>query len=153
MTLSNYPDEELNKAVMRWGFKTRMQLKASIGRLSMKGKGELVKSLQFKARKDFGEIDRAIFGFTRHGVFFHKGVGRGYIMVNGKVVRGERKDQSHSANKPDNALIHAVQGPLRRQPKEWFNPVFAKSVPELADIIAKTKADHIFDPSQLKLRT
>lgn len=153
MPLNNYPDEELNKAVMRWGFKTRMQLKASVARLSMKGKGDLVKSLQFKAKKDFGEIDRAIFAFTRHGAFFNRGVGRGYISVNGKVVRGVRKDKSHSANKPDNALIHAVQGPMMRQPKEWFNPVFAKAVPELADLITKTKADHIFDPSQLKLRT
>ena len=153
MQMSTDQTEAYNQLINMWGFKTRNMLKSSIARLSMKGKRELVTRLQYKTKKDFGEIDAVIFNFPRHGVFFHKGVGRGYIMVAGTVVRGKRKDKSHSANTANNAVIHPVQGPLKRHPKEWFNPVFIKSIPVLADIIAKTKADNIFDIKHLKLNT
>ncbi|MFA6484409.1 MAG: hypothetical protein WCW62_17660 [Bacteroidales bacterium] len=143
-----------NALIDQWGFKTRNMLKSSVARLSMKGKKELMTRLQYKTKKDYGETEAVIFNFPRHGVFFHKGVGRGYIMMAGTVVRGKRKDnKSHSANTPQNAFIHPVQGPLKRHPKEWFNPVFTKSIPMLADIIAKTKADQIFDVKNLKLNT
>lgn len=143
-----------NGLIDRWGFKTRNMLKSSVARLSMKGKRELVTRIQYRTKKDFGEINAVIFNFPRHGVFFHKGVGRGYIMVAGTVVRGKRKDtRDHSANTPQNSFIHSVQGPLKRHPKEWFNPVFAIGIPQLADLIAQTKADHLFDAKLLKLNT
>jgi len=145
--------ESYNALITKWGFKTRNLLKSSVARLSMKGKKELVTRIQFKTKKDFGEIEAAIFNFPRHGVFFHKGVGRGYIMVAGTVVRGKRKDKSHSSNHPNNAVIHPASGPLKRHPKDWFNPVFIKSIPVLADIIAKTRADQIFEVKHLKLNT
>ena len=142
-----------NALIDKWGFRTRNLLKSSVAKLTMKGKKELVTRIQFKTKKDFGETEAAIFNFPQHGVFFHKGVGRGYIMVAGTVVRGKRKDKSHSANSPNNAVIHPASGPLNRHPKDWFNPVFIKAIPLLADIIAKTKADHIFDIKNLKLNT
>ena len=145
--------ESFNHLVDRWGFKTRAQLKASVAKLSMHGKRKLVTQLQYQTKKDFGEIDRVIFNFPRHGVFFHKGVGRGYIIVANTLMRGQRLDKTHSANKPGNALIHPASGPLKRHPKDWFNPVFSKAVPALADLIAQTKADHIFDQKNLKLNT
>ena len=145
--------EKYNALIIQWGFKTRNMLKSSVARLSMKGKKELVTRIQLKSKKNFGEIEAAIFNFPRHGVFFHKGVGRGYIMVAGTVVRGHRKDKTHSSNKPGNAMMHPTTGPLMRHPKDWFNPVFIKSIPMLADIIASTKADHIFEVKNLKLNT
>ena len=145
--------EAYNALITKWGFKTRNMLKTSVAKLSMKGKKELVTKIQFKSKKDFGEIEAAIFNFPRHGVFFHKGVGRGYIMVAGTVVRGKRRDKSHSANTPNNAVFSPATGPLMRHPKDWFNPVFTTNIPLLADIIAKTKADNIFEVKHLKLNT
>jgi len=145
--------ESYNLIINKWGFKTRNMLKSSVAKLSMSGKKELVTRLQYKTKRDFGEINAVIFNFPQHGVFFHKGVGRGYIIVGGTLMRGKRIDKSDSSNTPDNALIHAASGPLKRHPKDWFNPVFIKSIPVLADLIASTKADNIFEIKHLKLNT
>ena len=154
MILSNDQTETFNKEVVQWGFKTRNLLKNSISRLSMKGKGDLVRSLQMKTKKDSGEIDRVIFNFRRHGVFFHKGVGRGYIIISGRVIRGQRKEGSkHGSNTLENSIQHAAAGPLRRHPKPWFTPVFEQEIPRLADIISKAKANAILDQNTFNLRT
>jgi hypothetical protein len=152
--MSSLETAAYNAMIDKWGFKTRNMLKSSISRLSMKGKKELVRSLQYKTKKDFGETEAVIYNFAPHGVFFHKGVGRGYIMMAGKVVRGRRKEsKGKSANTPQNSILSAATGPLKRKPKDWFNPIFTKSIPVLADLIAQTKADHIFEVKNIKMNT
>ena len=79
--------DEYNARVSNWGYHVAQKLKASIGMLMNKGKGDLLKSLRTKTKKEYGEIDRVTYGFQRHGVFVHKGVGRGYKMIGGKVMR------------------------------------------------------------------
>ena len=150
----NTQTEEFNRSVTQWGFRTRSLLKSSITSLSMKGKGDLVRSLQMKTKKDFGEVDRIIFNFQRHGVFFHKGVGRGYIIISGRVIRGWRKDSSkHGSNTLKNSIQSTSFKPVMRHPKAWFTPVFEQEVPKLADIITKIKADSILDSNTFNLRT
>jgi hypothetical protein len=144
--------ETFNQEVLQWGFRTRNLLKGSIASLSMKGKGELVRSLQMKTKKDSGEIDRIIFSFHRHGVFFHKGVGRGYIILSGRVIRGHRLESKHGSNTLENTARHG-EGPILRRPKPWFTPVFEKEIPRLADIITRLKADAILDENTFNLRT
>ena len=146
--------EEFNKNVIQWGFRTRSLLKSSIASLSMKGKGDLMRQLQMKTKKDYGEIDRVIFNFPRHGAFFHKGVGRGHILVAGRVIRGERKNTSkHGSNTEETILRHDNTAPIMRRPKAWFTPVFEREIPKLADIITKIKADSILDSNTFNLRT
>ncbi len=145
--------EQFNQDVIQWGYRTRNLLKASISSLSMKGKGELARSLQMKTKKDTGEIDRVIFAFQRHGVFFHKGVGRGYIILQGRVIRGRRLESRHGSNTPENSLQHADAGPILRRPKPWFRPVFEREIPRLADIVTRAKADAILDENTFNLRT
>jgi hypothetical protein len=150
----NHQIEEFNKEVIQWGFRTRNLLKSSIAGLSMKGKGDLMRQLQVKNKKDYGEIDRVIFNFPRHGVFFHKGVGRGYIVVAGRVIRGKRNNPSkHGSNTMDNTIQHAATGPLKRFAKPWFTPVFEREIPRLADIITRLKADSILEQNTFRLRT
>lgn len=151
MTTSETAD--YNLIIERWGYKTRQLLKSRVASLAMKGKGELVKQIQMKTKKDFGEIDRVIYNFPRHGAFLHKGVGRGYIMIGSTVVRGRRMNKSRDKNTAENSVIRPASGPLNRHPKDWFNPVFAITVPQLADMIAKTRADNIFEKSNLKIRS
>lgn len=146
--------EEFNKIVTQWGFRTRSLLKGSIASLSMKGKGELMRQLQMKTKKDFGEIDRIIFNFPRHGVFFHKGVGRGYIMLGNRVTRGHRtQDSKHGSNTAQNTWVSAKTGPLKRRPKPWFTRTFETEIPRLADLITRIKADSILDSNTFNLRT
>jgi len=124
--------ERHNQIVARSGFKIRAILKVSISRLSMKGKYQLIRSLRLRFKKEYGEISQLKYEFSRHGVFFHKGVGRGYIMQGSRVIRGTKKAGS----------IIQTTGPVLRKPKEWFNPVLAKEVPRLADEIANIQADN-----------
>jgi hypothetical protein len=118
--------ETFNQEVLQWGFRTRNLLKGSIASLSMKGKGELVRSLQMKTKKDSGEIDRIIFSFHRHGVFFHKGVGRGYIILSGRVIRGHRLESKPWRIPPamERARSFGVPSPglhrsLKRRSPDW----------------------------------
>jgi len=146
--------EEFNRSILQWGFRTRNIIKGRIGALSMAGKGDLVRSLKMSAKKTYGEIDRVIFSFDRHGAFFHKGVGRGHIIVAGRVIRGHRKDGSkHGSNTLDNTVQYDTLKPVRRHPKQWFTPVFEKEMPALADLITKAKADSILDEKTFNLRT
>jgi hypothetical protein len=146
--------EEFNKSVVQWGFRTRSLLKNSIASLSMKGKGDLMRQLQMKTKKDFGEIDRVIFNFPRHGAFFHKGVGRGHIIMAGRVIRGQRNNTSkHGKNTEGNITRHLNTDPIRRHPKPWFTPVFEQEIPKLADIITRLKADSILEENTFKLRS
>jgi len=126
-----------NKAILNWGYATRNKLKFSIARLSMKGKGDLMRSLVTKAKWDYGEIDRLEFSFLRHGVFFHKGVGRGYFIQGGKVVRGYKSKvlRGMGGRRESEGGFVLVSGPHRRKPKQWFTPTIDKEVPVLFERI------------------
>ncbi len=132
-----------NKAILNWGYATRTKLKFSISRLSMKGKGDLMRSLVTKARWDYGEIDRLEFSFLRHGVFFHKGVGRGYFIQGGKVVRGYKSKvlRGLGGRREAEGGIVVVSGQHRRQPKEWFSPILDMEMPGLVRMITEMRGD------------
>jgi hypothetical protein len=127
-----YNIDRHNQIVARSGFRIRAMLKVSISRLSMKGKYQLLRSLRLRFKKEYGEISQLKYEFSRHGIFFHKGVGRGYIMQGSRVIRGSKKSGS----------VSIASGPVMRKPKEWFNPVLAKEVPRLADEIIRIQADN-----------
>ena len=128
-----------NDLVLRWTPKVRSALRGS-ARWFSDGKFEssvirsggkqvekkLAASINSKVGKDFGLANYVGFSFERHGVFVHKGVGRGY-QSNGKgfVIR--------TAKNPPK--------PQERIAVEWFNPVLDKYLPELADKIAVINAD------------
>ncbi len=95
---------------------------------------KLAQSITSKTRKDYGEINTISYSFERHGVFVHKGVGRGYEAQNGFVVR--------TAKGPKTA---------DRKPAEWFNPVLDAYIPELANEIAKVNADAVLNTARVKI--
>lgn len=127
--------EKYNKSVARTGFKIRINLNRAIASLSMKGKKNLMRSLRLRMPKEFGEIINLKYEFSRHGVFFHKGVGRGYVMQGGRVIRGTKKGGIFKA------LPGMHSNTIKRMPKEWFNPTLDREMPRLADQIAKLKGD------------
>lgn len=127
--------EAQNAIITKWGAKVRRELRSSARRFShgkpvpfvVRGKqreGKLAASIQTKIRKDYGAIDRLTFNFERHGVFVHKGVGRGY-RASGSLITRIAPGETH---KP-------------RVPVEWFNPVLDLYLPELVNKLADLNAN------------
>ncbi len=145
--------EEYNKRVTEWGSKLAVKLRASIQMLTNEGKADLVKSLRLKTGKWFGVVDKLAFHFKRHGVFVHKGVGRGYHIEAGKVVRGSSKafDKTTDVNArlKQFALRSAA---IQRVPKEWLNPVVEKNISTLANLVAELQADKVVNATKILIK-
>ncbi len=128
-----------NKEIRNWGNRVSFNLRGKIEQLSSKGKdktrtyhsgihkGKTEKSLKrsirpFFRKEDGGEqIDTIGFNLERHGVFFYKGVGNGYIMRGGSVNRVAESDLS---------------GVFRKK-NDWYNSTLDKHTTALSDIIAR----------------
>lgn len=96
---------------------------------------KLADSIGSYTKKDVDRIFKIAFKFERHGVFVHKGVGRGYVAAgNGFVNRIAKGPQVH-----------------QRVAVEWFNPVLDQYLPELADKIAKINADAAVNSTAMKI--
>ena len=112
--------KQFNDEVKGWGGKVLKELQYSIPESGIEGE-ELVNSLRTNFKRNEGGINRIGFRFKPHGVYIHKGVGRGYQMRGGAVVRTARGEPN----------------PEERIPKPWFNPVIEAFIPDLNDIIGK----------------
>ncbi|HSO89411.1 MAG TPA: hypothetical protein VLQ91_22855 [Draconibacterium sp.] len=97
--------------------------------------GKLVNSIKPSTKQSFGEIDTISFSFERHGIFVHKGVGRGWEMT-GKLVSRTAKGKIQNGG---------------RNVVEWFNPVIDRHAPDLADQIAVVNADAVVNAAKLKI--
>ena len=136
---------EQNAEVQKWVPKVRRALRQSArwftdGKDSFvmrpgRGEKKLAQSIGSYTKKDHGEINKIAFTMERHGVFVHKGVGRGYnARGNGFVIRTAKGPMEH-----------------QRVAVEWFNPILDQLIPELADSIAKVNADASINASRMKI--
>lgn len=107
-----------NQEVQQWNNKTKRQIKAEIQRLSQSGKGRLYRSLTARMRKSDGQVFAIGYKFLRYGVFWQKGVGRGWpierVKQNGRILENGG-----------------------RKPQPWFNEPIEERIEELADIAAR----------------
>lgn len=92
-------------------------------------------SMNHRVFYKFSISEGVSFRFERHGVFLHKGVGRGYQMQGGMVVRVAK-------NPP--------KGEVRR-PVEWFNPIINARTPQLANDIARVNADAAVNATRMRI--
>ena len=125
-----------NEATLKWTSMVQQRLRGAAvlftkgkdGTISRPGRIErkLEESIQSKTQKDYGVINCISYSFERHGIFVHKGVGRGYQMQGGMVTRVAKSKTTEV-----------------RQPAEWFNPVLDQALPELADKLAEINADAV----------
>jgi len=139
--------DEFNARVASFGTGMGQKIRGRISMLSNKGKGDLLKSFRLKTRKFYGEIDKLSYTFLQHGVFWHKGVGRGYTMVSGKVVRVSGSESAREG-KAYASFKNRVFSPkiisdvaFNRKPEEWFNPVIESDLDRLADLVSEMRAD------------
>jgi len=153
--------EEYNKRVTAWGSVLGTKLRTSIRSLTTKGKGDLLRSLRLKTGKWFGEVDKLSYHFERHGIFAHKGVGRGYKMVGGKVIRASIPGSFITKNDEGKITGRVLKaGPVGlfedskvlRKPAEWFNPVVNENIEGLADIIAEMDADRMVNATKILIK-
>lgn len=89
---------------------------------------KLAASIRSKTGIHDGEIDIITYQFERHGVFVHKGVGRGYPIKGGATIKN-----------PSGKTRVAV---------EWFNPVLDHEVQKLANLIARINADAVLNSAR-----
>lgn len=142
--------QEQNAIVKAWVPKVRSKLRSSARWFSdgktesfvMRGtgskrrkEGKLAESIQSKTKAEFGLIDTITYRFERHGVFVHKGVGRGYN-ANGSFVTRTAKGNGKRA----------------RVAVEWFNPVLDQNLPELAEKIIRVNSDAVIKSALMKIK-
>ncbi len=160
---------EYNTMIRKWSAMVRRKIlgntlklrkgkSGTITRGSLTGKPHLEYKLKdnllYNPRYFYGQIDSVSYSFERHGVFVHKGVGRGYIVVGNTVVRGRRpgnalKKLAKANGREAQSVI--LSGPVRRQPVDWFNIIIDKNVPELADKIAELNANAAVNAIHLRI--
>jgi hypothetical protein len=146
-----------NEIVTQWASMVQRKLrdstmifhKGKAGTISRPGRSErkLSDSIKSTTKKHYSTIDKVTYSFERHGVFIHKGVGRGYEMSGGMVVR--------TAKSPDPLTREPKwweDDPQPRRPYEWFNPVLEANLPELADKIAEINADAVLNATRIMIK-
>ena len=150
MSLSIEGVREQNAVVLRWIPGVNRELRSSASWFQFgktepfiirgtgskqRQEGKLVNSIKPSTKQTYGEIDTISFSFERHGIFVHKGVGRGWEMK-GKLVTRTAKGKMKNGG---------------RNVVEWFNPVIDRNAPELADQIALVNADVVLNATKLRI--
>jgi len=139
-----------NEIVKNWASKMRDKLKASATQFTKGKKGtvirrskggmerteeKLIDSIKQRVYYAHGIVEGAGFRIERHGVFVHKGVGRGYKMVNGMVQR-------------------YAKGPMvngGRKPVDWFNSIVDQDTQKLANDLAQVNADASVNAMRMRI--
>lgn len=127
-----------NKAVEEWYSSVAAQLRAKVATKSTR----IAQQLEPRAYTDkYGLINRVGFSFPRHGIYIHKGAGRGqggYIgssWTKLRVVNGVEISTGLLRHTDPNSL-HGTMGTGNRRAFEWFDPIVKSRINELADIVA-----------------
>jgi hypothetical protein len=146
-----------NDAVNRWASMVVRYLRGSANTfvhgkdsaIERPGRQEkvLADSIYAKSRSSYGIIDRASFSFERHGVFVHKGVGRGYEMKGVMVIRTAREEDDPARHV--GAKHYKI---VERKPVDWFNPVLNQTLPELANKLAEINADAVVNATKMMIK-
>lgn len=139
-----------NKEVERWQDSVSKQLKASIASRSLR----IARELQPKAYTDqYGLINRLGFSFPRHGVYIHKGAGRGQGGFMGSkwnyIKRVNGIEINTSIVRHTNPASLGKQNEGNRNAYHWFDPVIKNRLPELSDICMRYFDTMLIDASKI----
>lgn len=142
---------EYNKAVEAWQNSVATQLRATIAGKSMR----IAREIAPHAYTDnYGIINRIGFSFPRHGIYIHKGAGRGqggYVGSNWtkmKTINGIEVSTGIVRHTALNS-INGKQGTGNRKAFAWFDPVIKNRLPELADIVTNYFDTMIMDATKI----
>lgn len=142
---------EFNQAVHKWQTSVIAQLRATIAVKSM----HVARELEPRAYTDnYGIINRLGFSFPRHGIYIHKGAGRGQGGTIGSkwtlLKRINGIEVSTGIIRHTNpASLNASQGEGNRKAFKWFDPVIKNRLPELSDIVMNYFDTMIIDATRI----
>lgn len=139
-----------NKEIEQWQDSVSSQLKASIAPRSLR----IANELQPKAYTDrYGLIDRLGFSFPRHGIYIHKGAGRGQGGFIGSkwsyLKRINGIEINTSTIRHTNPASLGKQNGGNRTAYHWFDPVIKNRLPELADICMRYFDTMLIDATKI----
>lgn len=141
---------EFNKAVETWQDNVTAQLKAYVSVRSTR----IAQELKPTAYTDkYGIINRIGYAFPRHGIYLHKGAGRGYGGFYGskwhylKTVNGVQINTGILRHTNPQSLGQQDSG--GRDAYKWFDPIVRNKLPELADIVMKYFDNMIIDATRI----
>lgn len=145
--------EDFDTALREWAKKVDAQSRRIISQ--MHGSGELYQKLhEYVDDIKQGTGKRIAFKFPRHGVFRHYGAGRGYVIINGKPVRGYRvlsvKELQEKKMNPiawemlskgysmsyvrKAKIVTESENSVQRKPLNWLDQFITANAKELTDI-------------------
>jgi len=130
------PPEQFNQKVLGWTIKTRSKMirNAPVGKERSNTQNQsLANSIVSRTKKYDNEIGRISFGFEKHGIYVHYGVGRGYIRQGDTVVRGSKKNEKIKTTG------------FNRKPNDWFDLEIKAGIKELAEISQEYYGDIALD--------
>lgn len=110
---------------------------------------KLKSKLNYRIRRWRGTVDSIGFIIERHGVYVHKGVGRGYKMIAGKVVRYSKAKVQTSYSHKLGKTVYKI--PVRRFPVDWFNKIINDRSPELANRVAEIHANQVVNIARARI--
>lgn len=132
----SFKPTEYNRKIVALKSEITQALRASISTLTSKGKGELLSKIRgYVDFNEQGDAWRLIWKFPVHGVFLFKGVSRGYLLVNNRIIRAITRGSA----------VYIIDKKFVRQPKDWYNEPIDSRIPQLADIMAGYYADKTVD--------
>lgn len=144
---------EFNKEVKDW---TNSVRRKAYSRLSDATTGEYSGQLKrsFKSSLKFrnGEAESTGFKFNYYGVFIHYGVGRGYVHLNGVVVRGRslsKQEKGHYLIRGDKkkdiskmkVAFDPSGRPITRYGFDWIDIEIRNNIEKMADIAQEYHGD------------
>ena len=101
----------------------------------------------------YGLIDRLGFSFPRHGIYIHKGAGRGQGGFSGSKWSYLKRINGIEIN--TNIVRHTNPASLgkqnggNRQAYRWFDPVLKNRLPELSDICMRYFDTMLIDATKI----
>lgn len=139
-----------NKAVGRWTDQVTNQLRATVAYRSLHIARELHPNLY---TDKYGIVNRIGFSFPRHGIYIHKGAGRGQggwigskwekiRMINGVEV-------GTGIIRHTNPASLGLQDSGNRRAYRWFDPVIKNRIGELEHIVLEYFDTMILDATRI----
>lgn len=119
--------EQFNAQVGAWANRINAALQAKLTTMGIGKKGQLSRSIKsnlwhFGKKVQKGqEVTSIGFSFKPQGIYVHLGLGRGYEMDGGIVVKKTRNSKTN------------IQ--MMRQPKDWFDSTITEHLGELEQIV------------------
>mgnify|MGYP000846059685 CR=1 FL=1 len=151
---------DFNKKVLDWSVDVKQQAGIIIAARTSSS-GRLKQKLTNKVRQDKDGVSQAVgYLFEKYGVFLQYGVGRGYVRVGNRVVRGTRVTnfpelvaQYRKKGERDKDIkkmkIAFDGGAVKRVPVDWLDGILAQRISSLADIAGEFYGDkslrHVLD--------